>query len=36
LSSDGEEVNMLMAVDGANQDARELREFFDVQTGRRL
>jgi hypothetical protein len=27
---------MLMAVDGANQDARELREFFDVQTGRRL
>jgi hypothetical protein len=24
---------MLMAVDSANQDGRELREFFDAQTG---
>jgi hypothetical protein len=35
LSNDGEHVNMLMAVDSANQDARELREFFDAQTSRR-
>jgi hypothetical protein len=33
LSNDGEHVTMLMAVDSANQDARELREFFDTQTG---
>lgn len=32
LSNDGEQVNMLMAVDSANQDSRELREFFDAQT----
>jgi hypothetical protein len=35
LSNDGERINMLMAVDSANQDARELREFFDAQTGRK-
>jgi len=35
LSNDGEHVNMLMAVDSVNQDARELREFFDAQTSRR-
>jgi hypothetical protein len=35
LSNDGEQVNMLMAVDSANQDVRELREFFDGQTGRK-
>ena len=36
LSNDGEHVSMLMAVDSANQDARELREFFDAQTGPKL
>ena len=35
LSNDGEQVSMLMAVDSANQDARELREFFEAQTRRR-
>lgn len=35
LSNDDNHVNMLMAVDSANQDARELREFFDAQTDRR-
>lgn len=35
LSNDGEQISMLMTVDSANQDARELREFFDAQTGRR-
>ncbi len=33
LSDDGERVTMLMAVDSANQDARELRKFFDAHTG---
>jgi hypothetical protein len=32
LSNDGDQVNMLMAVDSANQDAYELREFFDAQS----
>ena len=35
LSNDGEQINMLMAVDSANQDARELREFFDAHSSRR-
>ena len=35
LSNDGDQVNMLMAVDSANQDARDLREFFDAQSRRR-
>jgi hypothetical protein len=35
LSNDGDQVNMLMAVDSANQDAHELREFFDAQSRRR-
>ena len=35
LSNNREHVNMLMAVDSANQDARELREFFEAQTSRR-
>jgi hypothetical protein len=28
LSNDGEHVNMLMAIDSANQDARELKNYF--------
>jgi hypothetical protein len=35
LSNDGEQVDMLMTVGSANQNARELREFFDALAGRR-